>query len=419
MAGTIYKRCRSCGRKVTDRVCSKPGCEEAEFSWAFSISLGTRADGRPRRVLRSGFRTKREAQAALDDIRTNTADRHVRPRNLTLEDYLVGRWLPRLRTTEKTRRDRAMHMRAYVIPRLGSRRLIDVTGDDLTEMYEDLLLRGRTTKPDPELGMGLSPTTVRRIHVQLNKAFNDAIRWELLLRNPCQQADPPSANEVKARALAARKIYTWDQLRTFMDEASTDRLHGLWHLLVATGMRRSEAVALRWEHVDLGQHMISVVRSAVETEGQVHEHELPKSSSSRRRIELHEIDVGILRDHQRLQDRERQALGDVWRGTGHVFTSHVGGRLYPPDVTRWFHQITDRAGLPRIRIHDLRHTHATLLLKAGVPTKVVTERLGHSTTAYTQDAYQHVMPGMQRDAANYFHTAMKTSPNSSAQEAEE
>lgn len=148
--------------------------------------------------------------------------------------------------------------------------------------------------------------------------------------------------------------------------------------------------------------MVSVLRSAVESDGEVHERDLPKSSASRRAIELDPRDVTVLGEHQAQQDEERAEVGASWQGTGHVFTSPVGGRLYPPDITRWFHDLTDRAGLPRIRLHDLRHTNATHLIKAGVPVKVVTERLGHSTTAYTQDAYQHVTPCMQREAAATF-----------------
>lgn len=408
MAGTIYKRCVGCGRKVAKRTCTNPDCDGDRYSWAFSTLLGRRADGSPRQVLRSGFDTKREAEAALEEARSNSATGYVAPRKLSLESYLLERWLPRTRTSEKTRRDREVHAKAYVIPRLGGIRLIDVTGAMLTEMYDDLAVNGRTTKPDPDLGWGLSPTTIRRIHVLLNKAFNDAVRWGLLQRNPCRRADPPSTTEVKARAFAARTIYTWDQLRTMLDAARQDRLHALWHLLVSTGMRRCEVAALRWDHVDLDNMMLSVVRCAVESAGEVHERDLPKSSSSRRAIELDPRDVDVLRKHRAQQDQERASVGASWNDTDHVFTSPVGARLYPPDITRWFHQLTDQAGLPRIRVHDLRHTNATHLIKAGVPVKVVTERLGHSTTAYTQDAYQHVMPGMQREAAATFHDQLSS-----------
>jgi integrase len=176
----------------------------------------------------------------------------------------------------------------------------------------------------------------------------------------------------------------------------------MWHLFASTGMRRSEMAALRWMHVDLDARMISVVRAAVEHSGSVHDKELPKSSSSRRAVEIDEFDVEVLRLHRKRQLEERLAVGAAWPDLDLVFTTPTGRRIHPPTITREFHAVTDRAGLPRIRLHDLRHTHATLVLKSGEITKVVTERLGHSTTAYTQDAYQHVLPGMQRDAARRF-----------------
>lgn len=130
------------------------------------------------------------------------------PTSITVGEYLLEKWLPRTRTSEKTRTDRETHMRAYVVPRIGGFKLVDLTGEELNEMYDDLAVRGRTQRPDPELGWGLSPTTVRRIHTQLHKAFNDAMRWGLIIRNPCDRADPPSTTEVKARALASRTVYT-------------------------------------------------------------------------------------------------------------------------------------------------------------------------------------------------------------------
>lgn len=284
-------------------------------------------------------------------------------------------------------------------------------------MYDDLAVRGRTGKPHPELGIGLSPTTIRRIHTQLHKAFADAIRWGLLDRNPCDRADPPSTSEVKARAHACRQTYTWEELRRFVEAAATDRLFAMWHLFVTTGMRRSEVAALLWRNIDLDAGLLSVTRAAVEVGGKVHERELTKSSSSRRAIELDEVDVKVLRRHRKQQLEEQVALHGVWRDPERVFTSPVGGRLYPPDITRAFHELTEGAGLPRIRLHDLRHTFATLTLKSGEITKVVSERLGHSTTSYTQDAYQEVMPGMQREAGRRFNERLlRPNPDSDSAE---
>jgi integrase len=404
MPGNVFKRCRGCGRRIKPkkRSCGNPKCKNPNVGWAFVIDHGRRGDGKRRQVLRTGFETKGEAERALDEF-VDQSRKGVEPTSITVGEYLLEKWLPRTRTSEKTRTDRETHMRAYVVPRIGGFKLVDLTGEELNEMYDDLAVRGRTQRPDPELGWGLSPTTVRRIHTQLHKAFNDAMRWGLILRNPCDRADPPSTTEVKARALASRTVYTWEQLQRFVRAAAEDRLFAMWQLFVTTGMRRSEMAALRWDHVDLEAAMLSVVRGAVEVSGKVYEKELPKSSSSRRAIELAPADVDVLRLHRKLQEEEAKAAQEAWKHKGHVFTSPVGGRLYPPDITKMFHALTDEAGLPRIRLHDTRHTVATLMLKAGEVTKVVTERLGHSTTAYTQDAYQHVLPGMQRDAATRFH----------------
>jgi len=134
--------------------------------------------------------------------------------------------------------------------------------------------------------------------------------------------------------------------------------------------------------------------------GAVHDKELPKSSSSRRAVEIDESDVEVLGLHRKRQLEEPLAVGAAWPDLGLVFalvfTAPRGQRIHPPTITREFHAVTDRAGLPRTRLHDLRHTHRTLLLKSGEIAKVITERLGHSTTVYTQDAYQHVLSGMQR-----------------------
>jgi len=170
---------------------------------------------------------------------------------------------------------------------------------------------------------------------------------------------------------------------------------------------------LPWRNVDLETGLLSVARAAVEVKEKVDERELTTSSSSRRAIELAEQDVAVLRQHREVQLEEQIALHGSWRDPERVFTSPVGGRLYPPDITRAFHVLTNRAGLQRIRLHDYASHIRDLSPKSGEPAKIVTERLGHSTTAYTQDAYQEVMPGMQRDAARRFGQRLQQPPASS------
>ncbi len=403
MRGSVFKRCTVCGARVPGRSCATTGCSSSSFTWAFIVDAGRKPDGARRQIKRMGFDSRAQAEEALTELLASMhAGTWVPPSRLTVGDYLLDRWLPRTRTGAKTRADREMHMRVYVVPRLGALTLEELSGDDLTYLYDDLAVRGRRRAPHPQFGHGLSPTTVRRIHTMLHKAFADAIRWGLLERNPCDRADPPSTSEVKGLARSARHTYTWDELARFLDVASNDRLFAMWHLFVTTGMRRSEVAALLWRNVDLDAGLLSVTRAAVEVKGKVDERELTKSSSSRRAIELAEQDVAVLRQHRKAQLEEQIALHGSWRDVERVFTSPTGDRLHPPNITRAFHVLTNRAGLQRIRLHDLRHTFATLMLKSGEPAKIVTERLGHSTAAYTQDAYQEVMPGMQRDAARRF-----------------
>lgn len=201
-------------------------------------------------------------------------------------------------------------------------------------------------------------------------------------------------------------VWSWEQLRRFVAAIQGDRLYAMWHLFATTGMRRGEMAGLVWRYVDLGEGLISIVRNAVPVRGKVIEQDYPKSAKSRRAIELDDIDVQVLRAHRRRQAEERLAVGGTWADPERVFTTRVGGRLYPPDITNVFHRLTDQAGVPRIRVQDLRHTHATLLLKAGENVKVVSERLGHSTTAFTMDTYAAYVPGMQRDAARRFSTRL-------------
>lgn len=401
MRGSVFRRCNKCRRRVTEaRRCEH--CGYAGHTWAFVVDIGKRGKG-GRQVKRQGFATKSEAEETLATL---LATKHrggaMPPRGLPVGAYLTERWLPRMRVRPSTADERRVHINAYVLPRIGDIRLEDLTGDDLTAMYDDLLVRGRTRRRDPELGWGLSPTTVRHVHTILHRAFADAIRWGLLDRNPCDQADPPSTAEVKARAQAARTTWSWDQLRRFIATIEDDPLYAMWHLFATTGLRRGEMAALKWPEVDLVEGLIAVVRNAVPVRGEVIEQDLPKTASSRRSIELGAGDVEVLRQHRVRQAEQRLTARGRWREPDRVFTSPVGGRLYPPDITRRFHELTDAAGVPRMRVQDLRHTHATLMLKSGEKVKVISERLGHSTTSFTMDTYAAYIPGMQREAADRF-----------------
>jgi integrase len=194
-------------------------------------------------------------------------------------------------------------------------------------------------------------------------------------------------------------VWSADQLGAFLATTHDDRLGPLWHTLAMTGMRRGEALGLRWTDIDLEAGRLSIQRSLVPAAGEVIVSE-PKTAKGRRSIALDPGTVDGLREQAQRQLDDQVAAGEAYSATDeYVFTDELGGPLDPDRVSKYFNTAVRKALLPRIRLHDLRHTHATLALQAGVHPKVVQERLGHSTIAITLDIYSHVIPAMQKEAA--------------------
>ena len=196
---------------------------------------------------------------------------------------------------------------------------------------------------------------------------------------------------------------TWSakELRAFLASTEGDRLHACWHLAASTGLRRGEILGLRWGDIDMDGGRLSVRRARVAAGNEVTEG-VPKSGQARV-VDLDPRTVAVLRQHRRHQLEERLAWGDAWVDTGYVFTREGTGEPLHPHSLRWFWVKALRSADVRpLRFHDLRHSHATLGLAAGVPAKVMQERLGHSSIAITMDIYSHVVPGMQADAAAKF-----------------
>jgi len=231
------------------------------------------------------------------------------------------------------------------------------------------------------------------VHAILHRALKDAVRWGRLSRNPIDAADPPRVNG------SARELKTWtaEQLAAFLAATRDDRLHALWHLLALTGMRRGEALGLQWDDIDLEAASLSVRRALIPNGREVVTSE-PKTARGRRVIALDPGTVAVLKG-QAARQLEEQAHAKSWSETGLIFTREDGEALHPEVVSRFFRQAVKRALLPAIRLHDLRHTHATLALRAGIHPKVLSERLGHASISITLDTYSHAIPAMQEEAA--------------------
>jgi integrase len=280
-----------------------------------------------------------------------------------------------------------MNVQKHLVPGLGAVELQRLTPAQLNVFYRELLTRGRRNTAG-----GLAPKTVRYIHSILHRALRDAVRWGFVVRNVADAADPPKPKTPEMR------VWSPAQLRVFLDHVRTDRLYAAWLLAATTGMRRGEILGLRWSDLDLEAGRVAVRRPRIVVDYQVQVSE-PKTAKGRRSLALDPATVAALRAHRARQAEERLAVGSRYQDSELVFTRLDGTGFHPERFSSWFRQHVRAAGLPRIRLHDVRHSYATAALAAGVPAKVVSERLGHAAIAITMDTYSHVLPGLDEQAA--------------------
>ncbi|CCH75930.1 Integrase family protein [Nostocoides japonicum T1-X7] len=393
-------------------------------TWSYVIRV-TNGSGvsKPRWV--GGFPTEAAAKRARDLARAASARGELVDRStLTVEQYL-HRWLEghAVEVKPRTRAGYAHLIEVYVAPRIGARRLQDLRPADLSGLYRDLLAGGGRG------GRALSGRTVEYVHAVLHKAFADAVRTDqLLTSNPAERAKRP-------RKPPAEPVVLWSatDLSAFLDVTRSHRLHAFFRLAAYTGARRGELMNLRWPDVHLGEPgcdddgkgvgaflrlrgTVSVI-DGVRVEGTT-------KGGRERTVSIDPGTATVLVEHQRRQEAERDVAGACWAGPGvqdgHVFRRELGDPLFPDTPTalmarlqRQHNDVLQAAGkplLPVIRLHDLRHLHATLLLKAGVPVHVVAARLGHTDPAVTLRVYAHVLDDQASGAAITFEQLINNTP---------
>ena len=242
----------------------------------------------------------------------------------------------------------------------------------------------------------LSARTVRQVHMVLRCALKQAVLWRVLATNPSDAVKAPRADRKEMRTLNE------DEVRRLLSVTAGTRHHSLWIFLVTTGVRLGEALALKWSDLDVAAATVKIRRSLQrQGRGAGLVYVEPKSARSRRTVPLSAETVAVLASHRTDLDDEREHAGDVWQENDLIFPSPIGRPRDMAYLSFTFHRALRRAGLPRLRIHDLRHTAATHLLNRHVHPKVVQDLLGHSTIAITLDTYSHVMPALARDASGY------------------
>lgn len=310
--------------------------------------------------------------------------------NLTLRDYLA-RWLDdSVRGSVKpiTFESYERLVRVHIAPQLGRVKLKNLSPAHLQGFYRD------------RLDAGLSPRTVQYLHVVLHRALKQALRWNLVPRNVAEAVDPPRVHKEEIRPLSP------EQARTLLETAREDGMEALYTIAVHCGLRQGELLALRWDDVDLEAGTLRVNRTLTVTKNGP-AFAAPKTAKSRRSVRLTAGAVEALKRHSARQAQEILRMDTLYRDQGLVFASEVGTPLNRHNLnSRSFKPLLERAGLPKIRFHDLRHTCATLLLSRDVHPKFVQELLGHATIAITLDTYSHVLPGMGDRASRAMEDAL-------------
>lgn len=343
-----------------------------------------------RKTVAKTFATQREAKQYLREL---TAQRGAgtwkAPNRETLDEFLDLWSSTKQPTVEpQTWTTYEAMLEYYIRPALGKSKLTKLTAAQVQQLYADLSARG------------LSPRTIHYVHTVLSMALKKAVQLRLIPENPAQYVDKPKRSRQEMRALSR------DEARRFLDAARYDTYGFLFTVALTTGMRPGEVLALQWKDVNWDQGTLTVQRALVRRQRSWAFKE-PKTKRSRRQIPLPGTVLHNLRHWRKDQSEERLAAGAAWEDHDLIFTGNHGQPLDEHHVAqRHFQRILEQAGLPKLRLYDLRHTCATLLLAQGENPKVVSERLGHASVTLTLDTYSHVLPDMQRTATARLEAAL-------------
>lgn len=347
---------------------------------------------------KGGFRSKGAAQAHLTEtLAAVQSGSYSEPadKKITVADFLAEHWLPVVRSGatksgEKRRESTILSYRLtvekWIVPYIGGERLLGLTPKHVEDMLTALGARGGRG------GRPLSERSVQYAYTVLKMALDHAVRRGYAPRNVASLVDRPGARQPEMTS------WTAAEAQAFLASARADRLYAAWVLFLARGPRRGELAGLRWTDVDLDAGRVRVgLHTRLSVNGRAVE-STAKTRAGRRTLGLDPGLLAILRAHRRRQLSERLAWGGAWQDTGYVFTREDGTPVHPEHFSDRFDRLIAEAGVRRIRMHDARHTAATLMLADGTPVKVAQEMLGHASPTITQGIYQHVLPGMAEAA---------------------
>lgn len=355
--------------------------QRSDGRWEYKVMVGVKPDGSPFRKSFYG-KTQGEAKKKFATFQAQrSAGIMLSTKSIALGE-LAARWLE-LKRQRGEIGENTYHQYRNGLNKfrpLFKQRLDKITALQIDSIYSEMLKSG------------LSPRSVQVAHRSLHGALKQAVAWELVGRNVLTSVRVPKQRKPEIACWNA------DEVVRFLTFAQSHRLYALFYTALATGMRRGELVALRWDDVNLVHGRITIKMNAVAVMGKTLVKE-PKSKASCRTIHIQEEDVAVLRVHQKQQAQERILLGQAWSDHNLVFPSQVGTHLSPRNLSRLFDQLVKKSGVTQAGFHSMRHTHASLLIKNGVDDGVVSERLGHTDPGFTRRVYQHLFDEQRSTAA--------------------
>ncbi len=364
--------------------------QRSENAWQITVDIGRDETGRRHQHVETVHGSKRLAQKRLAELVLDIEQGgYTRPARISFGEWLLEwhRTYAVARCNRRTADSYLEEIQRHLKPALGMVRLDRLSPRHLQDFYAYCLRDGRTDGRG-----GLSARTVTYFHRIVSKSLKDAVRAGYLGRNVAEAVDPPRYQRKMMKTMALKDV------PRFLKAALATPFHRLFYAALYTGMREGELLGLPWRAVNLDEGYISVFQQLFKRYGVIALEDV-KTSYSRRRITLSASLVRVLRSHRIEAEANAILLGRELGPEDLVFSYPDGRPLDPSTVTHAFARVLREAGLPHIRFHDIRHTNATFLIGAGVNIKVVSERLGHASVAFTMDTYAHVMPGMQESAA--------------------
>lgn len=352
--------------------------------WYYSFSY--KEGNKHKKKLKRGFKTKKEAEAAMIEAKdAMNKGTYIEPSKTPYKEFMES-WLKDKKTNVKksTYSNYEYLVEKFIDENLGDIELQKITPRDIQSLYNDLKESNR-----------LSSENIRKIHTIINDSLNKAYKWGMISKNPASLVDAPK--------VIKKEVEVWNQeeINCFLKHAKSSRYYHAFLLALTTGMRQGEILGLRWKDIDEENQTISIVQT-LSHKGQ----ELSvgaKTESSNRHISIDSQTLMQILKVKPKQKEEMMLNRPVYNDSNDlVVRTSTGAPLSPRNLLRTFYSIIKKAGVKNIRFHDLRHTHASLLLKQGVNPKIVSERLGHANVRITLDTYSHLLPNLQKDTANEF-----------------